>query len=231
MYIALLEDDEMQARFIQLWLESAGHSCAHYGTAKAFMDATAHKRFDLLIFDWILPDINGDKVLIWLRKHHDPEIPVIFVTARDQEKDIVHALESGADDYLTKPIKPLELLARITALGRRAGRLTEPPETSRFGNYNIERESQTIYYKGDPVPLTQKEFELSAYLFHNIGRLVSRAHLLESVWKRSPNVNTRTVDTHVSRIRNKLNLTRENGWNLRAVYQHGYRLERAVDAD
>ena len=139
--------------------------------------------------------------------------------------------KSGADDYLTKPIKPLELLARITALGRRAGRATESLESATFGNYNIERNSQTIYYKGDPVPLTQKEFELSAYLFHNIGRLVSRDHLLESVWKRSPKVNTRTVDTHVSRIRNKLNLNRENGWNLKAIYQHGYRLERSIDAD
>ncbi len=154
-----------------------------------------------------------------------------MATARGEDRDVVRTLDAGADDYLVKPVKPLELLARITALGRRSRRAPDHAETASFGNYDIETSSQTIYYKGKPVPLTQKEFELSAYLFNNIGRLVSRDHLLESVWKRSPKVNTRTVDTHVSRIRNKLQLTRENGWNLKAVYQHGYRLERAIDAE
>ena len=77
-----------------------------------------------------------------------------------------------------------------------------------------------------PGSITQKEFELSAYLLNNIGRLLSREHLLENIWNRSPDVNTRTIDTHISRIRNKLNLNKENGWNLKAIYQHGYRLER-----
>jgi DNA-binding response OmpR family regulator len=183
--------------------------------------------FDLLILDWLLPDLNGDKVLLWVREHYGNDIPVIFVTSMDSESDIVYALETGADDYLVKPVKPLELLARITALGRRSGIDVEPRGKTSIGNFDIEDTSQTIYSNGDPVSLTQKEFELSSYLLHNVGRLVSRDHLLESVWKRSPKVNTRTIDTHISRIRNKLNLNIENGWNLKAVYQHGYRLERA----
>jgi len=231
MHIALLEDDETQARFVRLWLESAGHSCSSYATARDFMNAAERENFDMLLFDWLLPDINGDKVLLWVRQKFGNEIPVIFVTSRDSEADIVCALETGADDYLVKPVKPLELLARITALGRRAGIDTASSGKTSIGNFDIEKTSQTIYSNGNPISLTQKEFELSSYLLHNIGRLVSRDHLLESVWKRSTNVNTRTIDTHVSRIRNKLNLTAENGWNLKAIYQHGYRLERAALRD
>jgi len=227
MHIAILEDDDIQAGFLRVWLESAGHDCSHYPAARDFMQSADIENFDLLMFDWLLPDLNGDKVLLWVRERYGNDIPVIFVTSRDSEADIVFALEAGADDYLVKPVKPLELLARITALGRRTGINTEPQGKTSIGNFDIENTSQTIYSNGSPVPLTQKEFELSSYLLHNVGRLVSRDHLLESVWKRSPKINTRTIDTHISRIRNKLNLTAENGWNLKAIYQHGYRLERA----
>lgn len=226
MRIGLLEDDLAQAKFIQLWLESVGHECLHFTTGGSFQAAMSRDRFELLVFDWMLPDTTGDKVLSWVREHFGSQIPIIFVTMRDSEQDIVAALELGADDYLTKPVKPLELMARIAALARRSHASVPVAEVMRIGPYTLDRKQHTLRRQGEAIELTHKEFELAAYLFENAGRVVSRAQILEEVWGHSAELNTRTVDTHVSRLRNKLDLTPDCGWQLRAVYHHGYRLER-----
>jgi DNA-binding response OmpR family regulator len=98
-----------------------------------------------------------------------------------------------------------------------------------FGQYRIDVNTRTVSLNNMPVDLTQKEFDLVLFLFRNAGRVLSRGHILESVWGRNPNLNTRTVDTHASRIRNKLDLKAEHGWQLKAVYQHGYRLEQSEE--
>jgi len=226
--IALLEDDLDTGAIIKLWLESAGHECEHYETGEQFIDNTQGKGFDLYILDWMLPDISGIDVLRWLRDNVGWETPVLFVTARDSEEDIVHALETGADDYMVKPVKQNELLARITALHRRI-KGSSPRETvdiQTIGPFIINGHERSISLNGELIELTQKEFDLAIYLLHNVGRLLSRGHILEEVWGRSAEINTRTVDTHVSRLRNKLKLVPENGWRLNAIYQHGYRLEQ-----
>ena len=92
MHIAILEDDDIQAGFLRVWLESAGHDCSHYPAARDFMQSADIENFDLLMFDWLLPDLNGDKVLLWVRERYGNDIPVIFVTSRDSEADIVFAL-------------------------------------------------------------------------------------------------------------------------------------------
>ena len=227
MKIALLEDDIDTGAIIKLWLESAGHECEHYETGEQFIDNTQGKGFDLYILDWMLPDISGIDVLRWLRDNVGWDTPVLFVTARDSEEDIVHALETGADDYMVKPVKQNELLARITALHRRI-KGSSPRETldiQTIGPFTINGHERSISLNGELIELTQKEFDLAIYLLHNVGRLLSRGHILEEVWGRSAEINTRTVDTHVSRLRNKLKLIPENGWRLNAIYQHGYRLE------
>ena len=230
MRIALLEDDAHQAQLMQVWVEAAGHDCRMYSAGKPFIEALQRDSHDLLLLDWLLPDINGDEVLIWVRKHLGWQIPVIFVTQKDNETDVVRALELGADDYMTKPVKPLEMLARITALGRRSQALNEDTLLE-FGDFKIDVTAHAIARDGVRIELTHKEFELVLFLFRNIGRLLSRSHILEHVWGHSEQLNTRTVDTHISRIRSKLDLNPENGWRLSGVYHHGYRLERHNPAE
>lgn len=231
MRIALLEDDQDIATLMQLWLEQAGHECNPYLNSKSFMSAINRESYDLLILDWMLPDINGDEVLKWVRENIDWPIPVLFITLRDSEEDIVYVLELGADDYMTKPVKRLEMLARINALGRRSQGGVSNKGKQEFGNYHLDYNGRTITYAGKEIELTQKEFDLAMYLFRNAGRVLSRQHILENVWGMSGDINTRTVDTHVSRLRNKLSLNKNNEWKLSAIYHHGYRLEHMTNSD
>jgi len=224
--IALLEDDPLLAKMMQGWVAEAGYDCQVFGLGKTFIYHLCQDTFDLLVLDWMLPDTDGIEVLRWIREHIDWPIPVLFVTGKDEERDIVLALEQGADDYMVKPVKRLELLARIKALGRRAIPQDDKQQVLDFGQYKCDLTVHKVYLNDNPIELTQKEFDLVLFLFRYAGRVVSRGHILESVWGRNPNLNTRTVDTHISRIRAKLELGPEHGWQLKAVYQHGYRLEQ-----
>lgn len=227
MRIAFLEDDPDQAELLQLWLEGAGHKCVHFQTSEEFLREVGRESYDLIMLDWLLPSMSGIEVMKLVRENHDWPIPILFVTQRDQEEDIVEALEAGADDYMAKPVTKLELLARVAALARRASALRDSESsTIELTPFRIDFANRNIEANGEKIKLTQKEYELAAFLFRNIGRVVSRSHLLESVWGTNPDINTRTVDTHVSRIRQKLGIAPEMGWRLSAIYQHGYRLER-----
>lgn len=229
MRIAVLEDDLAQQELYRLWLGTAQHTCTCYGTSKSFIEALGQEPYDLLIIDWMLPDSSGQLALRWIRENIGWHIPVIFISSRDSEVDIVTGLRSGADDYLVKPAKCLELLARIESLARRM----TPPSVQQIGVYEINMDLRQIRLHGKAVELTQKEFELACFLFQNHGKLLSRVHLLEKLWGLNAEVDTRTVDTHMSRIRRKLAINPENGWQIIPVYGYGYRIEKlglAVDA-
>ena len=164
-----------------------------------------------------------------LRANADADTPVLFATQMDDEKNIVEALEAGADDYMVKPIRKLELFARINALSRRTSS-TELQDTITVGTYHFDPNDRKISVDGPALELTGKEYDLAAFLFKNIGKVVSRNHILESIWGfQDANLSTRTVDVHISRLRKKLSLSEENGLMLRSIYQHGYRLEKAGD--
>ncbi len=224
--IGLLEDDQDQARLYKLWLEQAGYQTRAYHEAVDFRRRLGSDPMDLLLLDWELPGTSGIEVLQWLRENADRNLPVIFITVRDTEDDIVEALRNGADDYLIKPLRNGELLARISAVLRRSGiGPEEQAAPTQMGPYALDPERHRVLLNGQEVPLTQREYELAAYLFRRQGRIVSREALLEDVWKIHGDVVTRTVDTHVSRLRRKLELGGEHGWRLTAIYQHGYRLE------
>lgn len=228
MRIALLEDDQDQANLFMEWLRAGGHTCDHFDAGKLFIRNIKRDSYDVLILDWIVPDMDGYEVLRWVRENFDWKIPVVFVTAKDEEDDIVRALEEGADDYMVKPAKQRELNARIAAVARRASTVDEAQSEIEFEPFQIDLGNHEIKRNGQRIEVTQKEYELIVFLFKNIGRVMSRAHILESVWGRNPDINTRTVDTHVSRIRTKLSLSAEAGWKLSSIYQHGYRLEKVT---
>lgn len=228
MRIAIVEDDVSQADLVRIWLVGAGHACHTFARGREFMRVMARDSFDLLVLDWELPDVNGDAILAWVRANVREPVPVLFTTARDAEADIVQALKAGADDYLVKPLRKQELLARVEALGRRARPKPRTAEHLKLAEFDVDVDRRVVTRNGAEVDLTQKDFDLAVFLFRNVGNLVSRGHILESVWGRTSDLNTRTVDTHVSRLRSKLGLVPENGWKLTAVYQHGYRLEQVT---
>jgi DNA-binding response OmpR family regulator len=226
MDIALLEDNPSDARLFRHYIESSGHACTVYATGQSLIDDFNKRAYSLLIIDWELPDITGDKILRWVRKNIGQDLPVIFITGRDATEDIVAMLDIGADDYMIKPVNLEEMLARLTALARRSRVLGKSADSICIEPYTLDCTCHRISKQGVEISLTPKEFELARCLLENIGDLLSRAELLQKIWGYGPEIHTRTIDIHISRIRKKLNLTEEHGWKLISIYQKGYRLER-----
>ena len=224
MRIALLEDDAVQAELVKHWLTEAGMDCAHFATGAAFRKGIRQYAADLVLLDWMLPDDDGVEVLTWLRNILGSKVPVMFITGRTEDSALVHALDRGADDYLIKPLRPAEVIARIHALLRRGDKV-KPQSLIALGDIVVDIDRHVTTVRGIAVDLTDREQELALYMLRNHGRLLTRQELLKNVWRTNPEVVTRTVDTHVSRLRVKLNLTLENGFELTTVYHKGYRLE------
>ncbi len=224
MRIALLEDEQEQARHIQSIVTEGGHTCDSFPSGQAFLSAVLHRSYDLLILDWQIPDMTGIDVLKSVRAQINWAIPVVFLTQRDSEADIVCALDAGADDYLAKPARAAELVARINALVRRSNPASDK-EILQYGPFDINTQQRSICLHGAELTLTDKDFDLTLFLFQNQGRLLTREVLLERVWGLTRDINTRTVDTHMSRLRRRLGLNPENGFRIKTIYQRGYRLE------
>jgi DNA-binding response OmpR family regulator len=232
MRIVILEDDEDQADLLRAWLEEAGHQVTVYGDGVSFIRAYTQDSYDLVLLDWMVPNTTGIEVLRHLRSHMDKLVPVVFITQRDAEEDIVMALEAGADDYMPKPVRQMETMARVNAIARRVGfGDSNTADIYRHDPYLIDTRLRRVSLSGEAIEMTQKEYELTLFLFKNIGRVISRGHLLEMVWGTSSKLNTRTVDTHVSRLRSKLELDSQEQWSLTSVYRHGYRLENNAQND
>ena len=229
MRIAVVEDDSDQLALVSHWLTEVGHDVHGFRAGRDVTRLTSRESFDLFVLDWQLPDIPGPEVLKWVREHTSKAVPVLFLTGRDSEGDIVFALEAGADDYMTKPARRQELLARVAALLRRAYPLAEKAVLS-FPPFEVDTSVGEIRRSGSRIDLTPKEFDLAVALFRNVGRLISRGHLQEMVWGKTGNLATRTVDTHVSQVRKKLDLRPENGFRIVPIYNYGYRLEQVSTA-
>ena len=230
MKIALLEDEPYQARLIQTLLEMSGHQCDHFASGEVFFDGVDGVSYGLFILDWELPGMSGIEVLQRIREEFHWKTPVLFTTSRDDKDDIVTALELGADDYMVKPVDHKEMLARISAMARRYSPSAVDTPQMTFGEYLVDSRERKILKNGVAIELTAKEFDLAVCFFKDIGHILTRESLLERVWGINADITTRTIDTHVSRLRKKLGLIPESGWQLSSIYHHGYRLTHASEA-
>jgi DNA-binding response OmpR family regulator len=226
MKIALLEDDILFAETVMEWLSEAGHEAVHFKTGLDFIRKYPNDNFDLCLFDWMLPDMQGPDVMASIKMRAKKLPPIIFLTGRSEEADIVRVIDAGADDYLVKPASKPLLISRMNAVLRRAGSSTFNDISHEFGNLKFDIKQRSVLVDGDEAKLTDKEFDLALYFIRNEGALLSRTHLMHVVWGASSDIETRKVDVHVSHLRTKLKLTPENGWKLTSIYQQGYRLER-----
>ena len=225
MRVAILEDDPDQLALLKLWLTAAGHDVQGFLRGREIMKYAGRESYDLFVLDWQVPDVPGTEVLVWLRENVSKTIPVLFVTVRDSEEDIVFALEAGADDYMVKPVRRQEMLSRTKALLRRAFP-NEEKSLLEFPPFVIDTVRREIRRDNHIVDLRPKQYDLAVVLFRNVGRLMSRNHLQLAVWGNAGNLTTRTVDTHISQIRKRLNLGPDSGFQVVPVYHYGYRLER-----
>lgn len=226
MKIATLDDDRVQLDLILDTIAEAGFEGSGFSRANALLSALRRETFDLLILDWQLPDKSGVEVVRWAQKNLTPPPPILLVTSRSDDADVVEGLGAGADDFLTKPVSKAVLQARIHALLRRAYGAPEAQAAETHGHVTLDPSTGTATANGQAVAMTAKEFAVALILLRNLNRALSRSYLLDSIWGSDPDLNSRTLDMHISRVRSKLNLRPDAGFRLAPVYSYGYRLER-----
>lgn len=221
MLILIVEDDEELAAYIRASLESAGHATVHAADGHDALTKAQRSDFDLLILDRMLPKLDGIGVVAALRRD-GVDVPVLMLTARGSIEDRVTGLRSGADDYLTKPFAFAELLARVEALGRRP-RSPDRASVAVTGTIRLDRLNRTVTRGGRDIPLHPREFQLLETLMRNVGRPVARATLLKTIWRFDFDPGTKIVESHLSRLRAKLDAGFETS-AIETVRGEGYRI-------
>jgi two-component system response regulator MtrA len=225
--IVLVEDNEDLAFGLRATLEFEGYEVHVVGDGREAADRIAELSPALVVLDLMLPGLDGYEVLSRLRKAGS-RAPVLILTAKGEEADVLTGFDRGADDYVTKPFSTAELLARVRALLRRARGPNGPERVpvERFGDVEVNPASGTVIRDGEPVTLTPKEFDLLVALLRRKGAVASRAELLGEVWEyANPDVETRTVDVHIAELRRKLEEDPANPRHIVTVRKKGYRLE------
>ena len=223
--IYCVEDDAAIRELMLYTLRASGFEAEGFADGQAMLDRISREMPELILLDIMLPGMDGVEILKKLRESPKTEaVPVIMATAKGTEFDKVQCLDLGADDYLTKPFGMMEMVSRIRAVLRRAGR-KQPAKILRAGNLEMNLEARTVTSCGQRVELTLKEFELLNLFLESPGRAFSRDQLLERVWGTEYYGETRTVDVHIGTLRTKLGPC---GEYIRTVRGVGYRLEACV---
>jgi DNA-binding response OmpR family regulator len=218
--LLLIEDDRKAARLLARGLQEEGWVVDVAATGEAGDELATVNEYDVIVLDWLLPDRDGLRVCRDLRTR-GIGTPIVMLTARDAVNDRVIGLNSGADDYLTKPFAFAELLARIHAVLRRSA-LTRPV-ILQVGDLTLDPASHRVTRGGVPINLTAKEYAILEVLLRHTGQVVTRAQLAERVWEVEPDALTNLVDVHVSHLRRKVDLDRTPPL-IHTVRGHGYRL-------
>lgn len=230
MMIAILDDDQEFQAIVQIWLSSSEFSCTGFKSGRDLVRALHSHSFDMFVLDWNLPDLTGIRVLEWIRNRLGHKVPVLMLTSRNDDEDIVAALTTGADDFISKPVSEQVLLARLRALARRQHRTEHSATFETYGRYCFEINQRQLLFDGNVIDVTLKEQQLALMLFRNLDAAVSRAHIMEAIWGVTASPDSRTLDIHISRVRRKLMLRPENGFIIQPIYGFGYRLEEVNEA-
>jgi DNA-binding response OmpR family regulator len=201
--VLLVEDEPSIGDLVRTYLERDGFRVAWVQSGEKALIELAAQKIALVVLDIGLPGIDGFEVCRLIRARS--QVPILMLTARDEEPDRIAGLELGADDYVPKPFSPRELVARVNAILRR-GRRAERAEVLRLGNVELRRDQREVLTDGKEVRLTSKEFDLLAFLIENVGIVFSREKLLDEVWGMTYPGDTRTVDVHIAQLRRKLDL-------------------------
>lgn len=217
----LVVDDESQIRaVVRLYLENEGYAVSEASEGKEALRMLKEYNFDLLILDLMMPGVDGWQVCRELRR--DSNIPIIMLTARGEEFDRVLGFELGTDDYLVKPFSTRELVARVKALLKRSGKPSDITDMINFPDLEINKTSRVVTADGTEIALTPKEFDLLYFLAKNPGRVFTREQLMETVWGYDFYGDLRTVDTHVKKVREKLQAERNY---IATVWGVGYKFD------
>lgn len=220
--ILIVEDEKDMVTGLKFNLEARDYTViVAYDGETGYQKALGEKP-DLVILDIMLPKLNGYEVCKRLKKEI-PDLPIIMLTAKSQEAEIVTGLELGADDYITKPFSVLELLARIKALFRRTKSGSEIPEVHRFGDLEVNFKKYEARKKGIPIKLSPREYELLKWFTEREGEIVSRDELLNQVWGYDSFPNTRTIDTHIAKLRHKIEDNPEEPKLIVTIHGIGYK--------
>ena len=216
--VYILEDDDNIRKLINYSLKSQGFEVQDFALPSAFWSALQTKNPDLLLLDIMLSEEDGISILKRLRSNPKTStIPVIMLTAKDSEYDVVTGLDSGADDYVTKPFGMMALVSRIKAVLRRYEKSDSHKELLEAGGIKIDENQHTVFAGNQQLFLTVKEFDLLVLLIKNRGNVLTREQLLESVWGLSSEIESRTVDVHIRTLRAKLGEYEKNIETIRGV--------------
>lgn len=230
MRVALADDEQELLDQIAAIVMSAGHEVETFRNGIDLQRALQRETYDVVMLDWNMPGQTGLDILHWARDNLTAAPPFIMITSRGEKDDVVRGLEAGAVDYITKPESDDVIRARLEAAGRRIG--ADKPDTDvQHGKYKLDRKSKGIDFDGKAVAVTAKEFDLIDLLFQNLDRPLSRGYLFSRVWGGNIELETRTIDVHVSRLRSKLELKPENGYVIRTVFGFGYRMDAYIDEE
>lgn len=225
MRVVIADDEADVVAFLKTVVEELGHVAVSYSDGNMLAQALVRETFDLLILDWNIPGKDGIATLQWMQSSLPERPPVIMMTNRSAKRDISDALNAGADDYITKPEDRAVVAARINAMLRRNAGSGAFDATAVYGKYHLDRIEQTVSINGKTITMTSKEFELADLFFRNADRTLSRNYIMETIWRTTAALATRTLDMHISRVRAKLDLQPENGFRIFTVFGYGYRLE------
>lgn len=201
--ILLIEDEKNVASFIKKGLEEEGYEVTVAYNGLMGWKRAKTDRYDLLIIDRMLPEMDGTEICRRVRDKYDFDIPILLLTALGSTDDVIAGLDTGADDYMTKPFHFRELLARIHALLRRKAPEAEN-KIYRIADLELDDDTKTVTRAGQPIHLTSKEYKLLYYFMTNVKRVLSREHILEHVWNVEFDMGTNTVDVYINYLRNKI---------------------------